>query len=207
MDPLARGAFKLEAFIARLKGRVEDHSRLRDSEEDSSRTLPVFFFFFLSSFLFPARRHIDTFDFFTYLLLLIIANRHGRWRFIEAASFLITTENRNATYGTSGGYERYIYIEFNARFSSAQFHRRPTTVLKGVLNRRAVKESHRDATYKGIPPTLSPSFFFSFSHQRSAHRSIPFEHFFLVRFIAPLLRAHYWFFFSRVIYILVSLHQ
>lgn len=52
-------------------------------------------------------------------------------------------------------------IEFNARFSSAQFHPSvfPTTVLKGVLNRRVVKESHRDAAYKGIPPTLLPFFF------------------------------------------------
>lgn len=60
-------------------------------------------------------------------------------------------------------------IEFNARFSSAQFHPSvfPTTVLKGVLNRRVVKESHRDAAYKGIPPTLLPFFFCS--HQRSAH--------------------------------------
>lgn len=67
-------------------------------------------------------------------------------------------------------------IEFNARFSSAQFHPSPTTILKGVLNRRVVKESHRDAAYKGIPPTLLP-FFYPLSHQRSAHRSIPFEHF------------------------------
>lgn len=50
-------------------------------------------------------------------------------------------------------------IEFNARFSSAQFRPSPTTVLKGVLNRRVVKESHRDAAYKGIPPTLLPFFF------------------------------------------------
>jgi len=66
-------------------------------------------------------------------------------------------------------------IEFDARFSSAQFHPSPTTVLKGVLNRRVVKESHRDA---GRIKAFRPSYpFFFFSHQRLAHRSIPFERF------------------------------
>lgn len=106
---------------------------------------------------------------------------------------------------------RAIYIEFNARFTSAQFHRRPTTVLKGVLNRRVVKESHRDAAYKGIPPTLSPAlFFFFFSFLINVRRidlsrlSIFFSsdssRLFAERIIG-------FFFFFRVIYILISLHQ
>lgn len=66
-------------------------------------------------------------------------------------------------------------IEFNARFSSAQFHSSPTTVLKGVLNRRVVKESHRDAAYKGIP-TLLPFFFSSLINVRRIDLS-RFEHF------------------------------
>lgn len=48
----------------------------------------------------------------------------------------------------------------NVRFRPAQFHQSLSNVLKGILNRRVVKESHRDAPYKGIPPSLL--FFFLF---------------------------------------------
>lgn len=71
----------------------------------------------------------------------------------------------------------------NVRFSPAQFHQSLPSVLKGILNRRVVKESHRDAPYKGIPPT--PSILFSPSpppiafspasvvHRFDHHRELP----------------------------------
>lgn len=134
------------------------------SEEDSSHAPTLRWSFFLS-FFFPVSFSCAPSHRYVWLyisLVLIIANRHGRSRFIGTASLLrqkIGMQLMERQEGT-----RAIYIEFNARFTSAQFHRRPTTVLKGVLNRRVVKESHRDAAYKGIPPTLSPSlFFFLFS--------------------------------------------
>lgn len=83
----------------------------------------------------------------------------------------------------------------NVRFSPAQFHQSLPSFLKGILNRRVVKESHRDAPYKGIPPTLLffPLFFliffffffFSFvsfnrSSFRSSSRELPSFHSFLV---------------------------
>lgn len=53
------------------------------------------------------RRYIDT-GIALHIALLIIANRdYNRSRFIGTPSFFITTENRNATYGASRGYERY----------------------------------------------------------------------------------------------------
>lgn len=50
----------------------------------------------------------------------------------------------------------------NVRFRPAQFHQSLSNVLKGILNRRVVKESHRDAPYKGIPPSLLFFFLFFF---------------------------------------------
>lgn len=82
----------------------------------------------------------------------------------------------------------------NVRFSPAQFHQSLPSFLKGILNRRVVKESHRDAPYKGIPPTLLffPLFFLIFfffffpfvsfnrSSFRSSSRELPSLHSFLV---------------------------
>lgn len=89
-------AFKPEAFIAQLKG--GSRNRLLKIRGGLVQTL----FFLFSS---PRTDKV----WFYISLLLIIANRHGRSRFIGTASFLlITTENRNATYGTSGRSDIYI---------------------------------------------------------------------------------------------------
>lgn len=75
----------------------------------------------------------------------------------EHVDVLIKVESRNATYGASEGTDVERSIQPGTIPPIPSF-------LKGILNRRVVKESHRDAPYKGIPPTLLffPLFFLIF---------------------------------------------
>lgn len=132
-----------------------------------TRKLAFALFIFFSPFV---RHRTDTFD-FAYCSF----NHRGSIaveRVLLAWGFLITIENRNVQL-MGVGRVRY---RVQCSIQLGTIPSGPTTVLKGVLNRRVVKESHRDAAYKGIPPI--PFFLFFFlSSTILAHRSISFQHF------------------------------
>lgn len=148
--------------LSRPRRRVPDSNRSRlqeedeEEEEDSRSYFTNFFLSHTHIYVYPLSLRL-TLD--IALLITPWGIDYSRSRFIGEASLL----RQKIGMQLMERVKRVRDIEFNVRFSSAQFRPSPTTVLKGVLNRRVVKESHRDAAYKGIPPTLPPFFF---SHQR-----------------------------------------